>query len=63
MLPQLAVLRAFSSWQVRLDKLNSSAEEGDVAAVIAQTLVEPRTIHRTIRFNTGRTPVAEALQA
>tara|TARA_R110000868_G_scaffold43633_1_gene146316 strand:+ start:207 stop:851 length:645 start_codon:yes stop_codon:yes gene_type:complete len=40
-----------------------SVSRGDVAAVIAQTLVEPRTIHRTIRFNTGRTPVAEALQA
>ena len=40
-----------------------SVSRGDVAAVIAQTLVEPRTIHRTIRFNTGRTPVAEALQS
>ncbi len=40
-----------------------SVSRGDVAAVIAQTLVEPRTIHRTIRFNTGRTPIAEALQA
>lgn len=38
-----------------------SVSRGDVAAAIAQTLVEPRTMHRTIRFNTGRTPIAEAL--
>lgn len=35
---------------------------GDVARVIAQTLVEPATIRRTIRFNEGDQPIAEALR-
>lgn len=44
----------------------ASAESGqvsraNVALVIAQALVEPATIHRTIRFNDGETPIAEAL--
>lgn len=33
----------------------------DVAAVIAQALREPATIGRTIRFNAGDTPIADAL--
>lgn len=36
---------------------------GNVAQVIAQTLIEPATIGRTIRFNDGPTPIAEALGA
>ena len=34
-----------------------------VAAVIAQALVEPATIRRTVLFNDGEQPIAEALQA
>lgn len=33
----------------------------DVAAVAAAVLVEPATIGRTIEFNTGPTPIAEAI--
>ncbi|QTV80416.1 SDR family oxidoreductase [Microbacterium sp. NIBRBAC000506063] len=33
----------------------------DVASVIAATLVEPRTLHRTIEFGNGATPIAEAI--
>lgn len=35
----------------------------DVAAVVAAVLHEPATIGRTIRFNNGDTPIAEALGA
>ncbi|WP_100811045.1 MULTISPECIES: NAD(P)H-binding protein [unclassified Microbacterium] len=35
----------------------------DVAAVIAAVLDEPSTIRRTIEFNTGETPIAEAVRA
>lgn len=35
----------------------------NVAQVIAQTLIEPQTVRRTIRFNDGDTPIAEALAA
>ncbi|HET8930948.1 MAG TPA: SDR family oxidoreductase [Acidimicrobiales bacterium] len=35
----------------------------DVAAVVVATLAEPETIGQTITFNTGTTPVAEALRA
>ncbi|GAA2910993.1 NAD-dependent dehydratase [Actinoplanes cyaneus] len=38
-----------------------SVSRADVAAVIARTLQEPATIRRTIRFNAGATPVADAL--
>lgn len=38
-----------------------SVSRADVAAVIAASLAEPATIRRTIRFNTGDTPIAEAL--
>jgi uncharacterized protein YbjT (DUF2867 family) len=49
--------------------IDATAEEGgrvdraDVAAVVAATLHEPATIGRTIRFNNGDTPIAEALRA
>lgn len=49
--------------------IDASAEESgtvsraNVAAVIAQTLVEPATIGKTIRFNDGETPIAQALSA
>jgi uncharacterized protein YbjT (DUF2867 family) len=33
----------------------------DVAAVVAASLDDPSTIRRTIRFNTGPVPIAEAL--
>lgn len=36
---------------------------GDVAAVVAEVLHRPDTIGRTIRFNSGDTPIAEALGA
>lgn len=35
----------------------------DVAAVAAAVLDEPASIRRTIRFNTGSTPIAEAVRA
>lgn len=41
---------------------SGEVSRADVAAVIAQTLVEPATIHRTIRFNRGEQPIADALQ-
>lgn len=34
---------------------------GDVAAVVAEALHRPETVGRTIRFNAGATPIAEAL--
>jgi uncharacterized protein YbjT (DUF2867 family) len=37
-------------------------DRADVAAVVAATLHEPATIGRTIRFNHGDTPIAEALR-
>jgi uncharacterized protein YbjT (DUF2867 family) len=49
--------------------IDATAEEGgrvdraDVAAVVAATLHEPATIGRTIRFNNGDTPIADALRA
>ncbi|MGV9744167.1 SDR family oxidoreductase [Rhodococcus zopfii] len=33
----------------------------DVAAVAAAVLEDPRTVHRTIEFNNGRTPIADVL--
>lgn len=38
-----------------------TVDRADVAAVVAAALDNPRTIGRTIRFNTGETPIAEAL--
>lgn len=40
----------------------ASVSRADVAAVIAATLEQDVTIRRTIPFNTGDTPIAEALQ-
>lgn len=42
---------------------SGSVSRADVARVIAQTLVEPATIRRTIRFNHGEVPIADALRA
>lgn len=42
---------------------SGSVSRADVAAVIAQTLVEPATVRRTIRFNEGDQPIDEALRA
>ena len=42
---------------------SASVPRGDVAAVIAAAVAEPATIGRRIRFNSGDTPIAEALQA
>src|SRR5690349_19177838 len=38
-----------------------SVSRADVAAVVAYAVREPATIHRTIRFNAGATPIADAL--
>ena len=40
---------------------SGSVSRADVAAVIAATLIEPGTIGRTIRFNGGDVPIAEAI--
>lgn len=40
---------------------SAKVSRANVALVIAQALVEPATIRRTIRFNDGERPVAEAL--
>lgn len=40
---------------------SGSVSRANVAQVIAQTLIEPQTVRRTIRFNDGDTPIAEAL--
>lgn len=40
---------------------SGQVSRANVALVIAQTLLEPATIGRTIRFNDGETPIAEAL--
>lgn len=40
---------------------SGSVSRADVAAVIAATLIEPGTIGRTIRFNSGEVPIAEAI--
>lgn len=41
----------------------ASVSRADVAAVIAAAVLEPATIGRTIRFNAGSTPIAEAIRA
>ncbi|MGW5074530.1 SDR family oxidoreductase [Rhodococcus sp. NPDC004095] len=38
-----------------------SVPREDVAAVVAATLADPTTVRRTIPFNSGQTPIAEAL--
>lgn len=50
----------------RIDAAAETSQEvsrANVAGVVAQTLVEPATIGRTIRFNDGDQPIAEALRA
>ena len=42
---------------------SSEVDRADVAAVAAAALADPGTIGRTIRFNRGDTPIAEAIQA
>ncbi|WP_312678355.1 NAD(P)H-binding protein [Microbacterium sp.] len=42
---------------------SASVSRADVAAVIAAVVLEPATIGRTIRFNSGPTPIAEAIRA
>ncbi|WP_400994615.1 SDR family oxidoreductase [Agromyces sp. GXQ0307] len=41
---------------------SSDVDRADVAETIAATLVEPATVGRTIRFNRGQTPIADALR-
>jgi len=43
-------------------EVSGSVSRADVARVVAQTLVEPATIHRTIRFNDGDQPIEQALR-
>ena len=40
---------------------SASVSRGDVAAVVAAALVEDATIGRTIRFNSGELPIAQAI--
>ncbi|QIM19666.1 NAD(P)H-binding protein [Leucobacter coleopterorum] len=40
---------------------SAQTSRANVAAVIAETLADSGTIHRTIRFNDGETEIAEAL--
>ena len=42
---------------------SASVARADVATVIAATLADASTIGRTISFNTGETPIAEAIAA
>lgn len=50
----------------RIEVSPTPAEESvprdDVAAVAAATLVDPGTVHRTIPFTSGTTPIADALR-
>ncbi|GAA1059203.1 SDR family oxidoreductase [Agromyces bracchium] len=41
---------------------SSDVDRADVAATVAAALVEPATVGRTIRFNRGQTPIADALR-
>lgn len=45
------------------DERGSHVPRADVAAVIAASIAEPTTIGKTIRFNTGDLPIAQALRA
>ena len=47
--------------EVADDPAEPSVSREDVAAVVAATLVDPGTVHRTIPFNNGTTPIADAL--
>jgi uncharacterized protein YbjT (DUF2867 family) len=48
---------------VGADAANGKVSREDVALVIAAALADPSTIGRTIEFNNGDTPIAEALKA
>ncbi|GIE62843.1 uncharacterized protein YbjT (DUF2867 family) [Actinoplanes octamycinicus] len=39
-----------------------AVSRADVAAVVVAALHDPGTVHRTIRFNAGATPIADALR-
>ena len=39
-----------------------TVDRADVAAVVAAVLLEPSTVRRTIRFNGGGSPIAEAIR-
>jgi uncharacterized protein YbjT (DUF2867 family) len=41
---------------------SSDVDRADVAATVAAALAEPATVARTIRFNRGETPIADALR-
>ena len=40
---------------------SSQVSREDVALVVAETLEQPATVRRTIRFNGGATPIRDAL--
>lgn len=40
---------------------STTVSRADVAAVIAATLADPSTVGRSIRFNSGETPIAQAI--
>ena len=40
---------------------SSQVSREDVALVVAEALEQPATVHRTIRFNNGETPIGDAL--
>ena len=41
---------------------SDTVDRADVAAVVAAVLLEPNTVRRTIRFNGGGTPIADAIR-
>jgi len=41
---------------------SDTVDRADVAAVVAAVLLEPNTVGRTIRFNGGGSPIAEAIR-
>lgn len=47
--------------RISLSENSGSVSRGNVAEVIAAALEQPATIGRTIRFNDGATPIAEAI--
>lgn len=42
---------------------SASVSRADVAAVVAASVLEPATVRRTLRFNSGDTPIADAVRA
>ncbi|WP_375384511.1 SDR family oxidoreductase [uncultured Microbacterium sp.] len=50
------------TWRIDVDAGESATvSRADVAAVIAATLADPSTVRRSIRFNSGDVPIAEAI--